>query len=99
MPEEVTLSIELLLAGVLLVMNLIVLGPVGYILRQHIADYQKHKELMFRKLDEMDDDHQQLLRELPDKYVPIKRYLEEMDQIRQMLQRILDKLDDKADKT
>ena len=98
MPEEYTFSTGELVAIALFLFNLIITGPIGWILRQHIADHKKLKDDVQEKLEEVEKEHSILLAQLPDKYVSLGRYLDEMKVIRDMLQRILDKLDTKADK-
>ncbi|WP_448215295.1 hypothetical protein [Endozoicomonas sp. 2B-B] len=98
MPEAITISFPALLGLIVLLINLVVIGPVGWILRQHILDHRELKKTIYVKLDELEEKHNNLRQELPDKYVSIKRYLKEMDEFRQLLHRILEKLDNKADK-
>ncbi|MCW7555536.1 hypothetical protein NX722_23515 [Endozoicomonas gorgoniicola] len=87
------------------VFNLVLWGPIGWIVRRLTKDYDEHKRTNSHSLAELRGDledlqqrYNDLRAELPDKYVSLSRYVDEIKTIQGMLQKILDKLDSKADK-
>lgn len=83
----ITLDIETFFVVAFAIVNLIVLGPIAWLLRGSLQD-----------LRDLERNHYKLKEELPEKYVRQDIYARDIDEIKQMLQKIFGELKEKVDK-
>ena len=100
-----TLNLKEIVIIAMAVFNLVIWGPIGWNVRRLVNDYDKHKDSNNKTIsdlqDEIDDLRQRyndLRASLPEKYVSLPRFVDEMKTVKDMFQQILEKLDNKADK-
>ena len=98
MANTIAVSIEIIIGAAVFAVNMLVLGPIGYIFRAHLIDYREFKKAIDAKAEMIDDSIGLLKQELPDKYMSIKRHTKELDELKSLLLKILEKLDSKADR-
>lgn len=67
--------------------NLVVLGPIAWILRSAISDIKR-----------IELEHDQFKDNVQTKYVRIERYVDDVKRLEQLVRGLYDKLDQKADK-
>ncbi|OQX39846.1 MAG: hypothetical protein B0D91_00740 [Oceanospirillales bacterium LUC14_002_19_P2] len=105
MEHGLTLSFREMIVVAMALFNLVLWGPIGWTVRRLVNDYDSHKlsnreslESLRAELDAMEARFHDLRAELPEKYVGVRRFDEQMARIQDLFQRIMDKLEAKADK-
>ena len=87
-----------LFALVLTLLNLVLWGPLGFMIRRLLREYEHTKNEHNTRIDELENRMHDLRAELPEKYLSVARFDQQMARIEKMFQWIQNKLDDKADK-
>ncbi len=98
-------SLKELLVILMALFNLVLWGPIGFTVRRMLSEYDQHKELNNKLLQALKDElealeqkHNDLRAELPEKYVSNTRFDMHMNRVEEMFRLILNKLESKADK-
>lgn len=87
MSTTITLSVTAFLGIIFGLINLLVIGPVAWILKGAVSD-----------IKELEADHDSLKERVLTEYVHKAEYSEDIGEIKDTLNKIFNKLDEKADK-
>ena len=79
-------------------LNLVFWGPLGFMIRRLLREYEHTKREHDSRIDELENRMHDLRAELPEKYLSVVRFDQQMARIEKMFQWIQNKLDDKVDK-
>lgn len=85
--EEISINAQTVLSFLGLVITLLLIGPLGWIVKGALKD-----------LRQLESDFRGHKEGLPEKYVPRREYENDVSEIKSMLHKIFDKLDEKQDK-
>lgn len=83
----ITVGVDVLFGAIWFVLTIVLVGPIAWILKGAVAD-----------LKALEKDHEKLKTELPKDYVMKADHNRDMAEIKDLLRRIFEKLDGKADR-
>lgn len=86
-PTTITLSVTAFLGIIFGIINLLVLGPVAWILKNAISDIR-----------DLQNDHESFKEKILTEYIHTNTYERDIKEVKETLKEISRKLDDKADK-
>lgn len=82
----------------LYVFAILAVGYFGFTFKRALKSFDEWKQLIIEEIKTIKKNQIELRLSLPEKYVLCKKYENDIKEIKELLQKIFDKLDTKADK-